>query len=193
MAEPLMNYAVRLARATRDPDSAGAQIESPGSASTRSCVALGASPRASMYLVRAARARALLDGRHFATPHDVKRVARDVLRHPELELAELVQPVWFVPSTKSLESLLQEMISREELLALVVGEFGGTHGLVTLEDVVEEITGDIARQGASPLLRPGEDGRWIMEGRLPLRELEELLDFPPPASDSDHGDSPSRR
>ena len=44
-------------------------------------VALGASPRASMYLVRAARARALLDGRTYATPHDVKRVALDVLRH----------------------------------------------------------------------------------------------------------------
>lgn len=81
VAEPLRDYAVRLARATRDPASAGAQIQAPGSASTRSCVALGASPRASIYLVRAARARALLDGRHFATPHDVKRVARDVLRH----------------------------------------------------------------------------------------------------------------
>ncbi len=81
VAEPLMDYAVRLARATRDPDSAGAKIEAPGSGSTRSWVALGASPRASMYLVRAARARALLDGRDFATPHDVKRVARDVLRH----------------------------------------------------------------------------------------------------------------
>ena len=80
VAEPLMAYAVRLARATRDPAAAGVQIETR-SDSTRSCVALGASPRASMYLVRAARARALLDGRHFATPHDVKRVARDVLRH----------------------------------------------------------------------------------------------------------------
>jgi MoxR-like ATPase len=57
VAESVLDYAVRLARA------------------------LGASPRASMYLVRAARARALLDGRRFATPHDVKRVARDVLRH----------------------------------------------------------------------------------------------------------------
>jgi MoxR-like ATPase len=44
-------------------------------------VTVGASPRASIFLVRAARARALLDGRRFATPHDVKRVARDVLRH----------------------------------------------------------------------------------------------------------------
>ena len=44
-------------------------------------MAVGASPRATIFLVRAARARALLDGRSFATPHDVKRVAPDVLRH----------------------------------------------------------------------------------------------------------------
>ncbi len=44
-------------------------------------LSLGASPRASIYLVRAARARALLSGRRFVTPHDVKRVAPDVLRH----------------------------------------------------------------------------------------------------------------
>jgi MoxR-like ATPase len=65
VAEPVVDYAVRLVRATRTPEA----------------VALGGSPRASIYLVRAARARALLDGRGYVTPHDVKRVARDVLRH----------------------------------------------------------------------------------------------------------------
>jgi MoxR-like ATPase len=81
VAPSLMDYAVRLARATRDPAGAGARIEAPGALSAESCVALGASPRGSMYLVRAARARALLDGRDYATPHDIKRVAPDVLRH----------------------------------------------------------------------------------------------------------------
>jgi MoxR-like ATPase len=77
VAPAVIDYAVRLARATRDPASAGVRLASGGSAP----VALGASPRASIYLVRAARARALLDGRDFVTPHDVKRVAPDVLRH----------------------------------------------------------------------------------------------------------------
>jgi MoxR-like ATPase len=81
VAESVLDYAVRLARATRDPAAAGARIEVRDPRPSQSGVALGASPRASMYLVRAARARALLDGRRFATPHDVKRVARDVLRH----------------------------------------------------------------------------------------------------------------
>jgi MoxR-like ATPase len=81
VAAPVADYAVRLVRATRDPQAAGVRIPAPGGGSAGNPVALGASPRASLYLVRAARARALLEGRRFATPHDVKRVAPDVLRH----------------------------------------------------------------------------------------------------------------
>jgi len=86
VAPAVRDYAVRLVRATRDPEGAGVRIPTPlreGLSETDgdSCVALGASPRASMYLVRAARARALIDGRDFVTPHDVKCVATDVLRH----------------------------------------------------------------------------------------------------------------
>jgi MoxR-like ATPase len=73
VAPALADYAVRIARATREPDLAGAMPGGP--------LSVGASPRASLFLVRAARARALLDGRAFATPHDVKRVAPAVLRH----------------------------------------------------------------------------------------------------------------
>jgi MoxR-like ATPase len=79
VAPAVADYAVRLARATRDPARVEAALARRGG--TGRAVALGASPRASMYLVRAARARALLDGRAWATPHDVKRVAPDVLRH----------------------------------------------------------------------------------------------------------------
>ena len=81
VAPAVSDYAVRLVRATRDPGAAGVQIASAQAAAPDAYVALGGSPRASMYLVRAARARALLDGRDYATPHDVKRVAPDVLRH----------------------------------------------------------------------------------------------------------------
>jgi MoxR-like ATPase len=83
----ISDYAVRLVRATRDLTAAGVQVNSPirpdgpDERDAMDCVALGASPRASMYLVRAARARAFMDGRDYATPYDVKRMALDVLRH----------------------------------------------------------------------------------------------------------------
>jgi MoxR-like ATPase len=102
VAPEVSDYAVRLARATREPEAlaralserrggrlqrqaTGDRIARSDSLSTAllssSPVALGASPRASIYMVRAARARALLDGRRYTTPHDVKRMAPDVLRH----------------------------------------------------------------------------------------------------------------
>jgi MoxR-like ATPase len=79
VAPALVDYAVRLARATRDPAAAG--VSQIAGVEVRDCVALGASPRASIYLVRASRTRALLDGRRYVTPHDLKRVAPDVFRH----------------------------------------------------------------------------------------------------------------
>jgi len=81
VAPAVAEYAVRLTRATREPGLAGATLAKPEPRAAAGAVAVGASPRATLFLVRAARARALLDGRGFATPHDVKRVAPDVLRH----------------------------------------------------------------------------------------------------------------
>ncbi len=79
VAPAVRDYAVRLVRATREPGAAGVSL--PGVGDADACILLGASPRASLHLVRAARARALLEGRSYTTPHDVKRVAPDVLRH----------------------------------------------------------------------------------------------------------------
>ncbi len=81
VAKAVAEYAVRLVRATRETALAGAQLERPEQRPAAGSVAVGASPRATLFLVRAARARALLDGRSYVTPHDVKRVALDVLRH----------------------------------------------------------------------------------------------------------------
>jgi MoxR-like ATPase len=81
VAPAVAEYAVRLARATREPALAGAALTAPEPRPAAGTVAVGASPRATLFLVRAARARALLDGRTYTTPHDVKRVAPDVLRH----------------------------------------------------------------------------------------------------------------
>jgi MoxR-like ATPase len=81
VADAVADYAVRLARATREPLAAGVRLPVAWNGDDGALVVLGASPRASLSLVRAARARALLEGRMYATPYDVKRCAPDVLRH----------------------------------------------------------------------------------------------------------------
>jgi MoxR-like ATPase len=72
--EKVKNYVVDLVHATRDPKAAGI-------ADLEGMVEMGASPRASLFLTRAAKANAFLQGRNYATPHDVKNLALDILRH----------------------------------------------------------------------------------------------------------------
>lgn len=107
---------------------------------------------------------------------------RAVLAAPEdADLARLVEPAWFVPETKSLESLLREMVERKKTTAVAVDEHGGTAGLVTLEDLVEEIVGDITSPFDRPLVRSAGEGRWFLSGRLGLREAGDLLGVAFPA------------
>ncbi len=73
LAPPIKEYVVDLIRATRDPEGYGLGLAP--------LIELGASPRATLALVRSAQAHAMLSGRDYVTPHDVKVLARDVLRH----------------------------------------------------------------------------------------------------------------
>ena len=72
--DPDRDYAIDLVRATRDP-------AAHDLAALESMIETGASPRASIYLIKSAKAHAFLQGRSFVTPHDVKTMAPDVLRH----------------------------------------------------------------------------------------------------------------
>ena len=86
---------------------------------------------------------------------DIKGIvlAREVwrsYRRAEKKLDELVHPVLFVPTTKDLESLLKQMLPHKFHVAIGVDEFGGTAGLVTIEDIIEEIVGEIQDEHEAP-------------------------------------------
>jgi CBS domain containing-hemolysin-like protein len=88
-----------------------------------------------------------------------------------------LKPAFFVPEQMKISRLLKEMQRRHVHLAIVVDEFGGTSGIVTLEDVLEEIVGEIQDEGdaeAAPVRVVGE-GVWLAEATIPLHDLEEYL------------------
>ena len=88
-------------------------------------------------------------------------------REPEAGWQSLVRPALFIPSSKSVETQLREFRATRRHLAIVVDEFGGTAGLVTLEDVLELIVGDIQDEGdvEVPEVERGEGGRlWVAAG-----------------------------
>lgn len=88
----------------------------------------------------------------------------------------LARQPYFVPETKPVEELLVEMRERTHI-AIVADEYGGTAGLVTLEDLLEEIVGDIADEydREDPLVIDDGEGRYRVDARLPVDDLNELL------------------
>jgi CBS domain containing-hemolysin-like protein len=107
--------------------------------------------------------------------------AKDVLRVPLSERAttrvtELVRSATFVPEGRDLESLLTELRPEDEQLAIVVDEYGGVAGLVTIEDLLEEIVGDIEDEhdAAPPLTTPLPEGTVVVEGSLHIDEVDDV-------------------
>jgi putative hemolysin len=94
------------------------------------------------------------------------------------QIRELLKPPLFIPETKLLAELLKELQARSQQMAIVVDEYGGTAGLVTVEDLVEEIVGEISgeHEDGQPAERtPLGGGAWSLDGRAHLDVLDELF------------------
>jgi CBS domain containing-hemolysin-like protein len=110
---------------------------------------------------------------------------KDVLPHwgrQEVAIKTLIRDVLYVPSSMQAYELLGQMRLTRTHLAIVVDEFGGTDGLVTMSDLIEEIVGELGDEHdemdeGNILTRP--DGSYFVRGRTPLEELEKLLGFDP--------------
>ncbi|MDR2056563.1 MAG: hemolysin family protein [Desulfovibrio sp.] len=109
--------------------------------------------------------------------------AKDLLRsliepqNAELSVSRVMREPFFVPETKSIRTLLQEFRARKQHIAIALDEYGGTSGLITIEDVLEEIVGDIEDEHDAPReedIRPVGGGVYEMTGRALLEDLAEL-------------------
>ena len=91
-------------------------------------------------------------------------------------IADYIQDALFVPETKDLFPLLSEMQTNRQQMAIVVDEYGGTDGLITLEDIVEEIVGEIIDETDSevPYVTRLTDDEWLIDGRLPVKDALEM-------------------
>ncbi len=103
---------------------------------------------------------------------------RDDLRSQQIR--DLIRPTYFVPETKRADALLKEMQTKNVHLAIVVDEYGGTSGLVTIENLIEEIIGDIRDEydyGEEEEYVAVDDGSYLIEGGMDLDDLNTLLNI----------------
>ena len=97
----------------------------------------------------------------------------------KLKIDDIALEAWFVPDTTSVRDQLQAFLRRKTHFALVVDEYGVVLGLVTLEDILEEIVGDIRDEHDVAIqgVRPQPDGSVIVDGSAPVRDLNRTMDW----------------
>ncbi len=98
--------------------------------------------------------------------------------HEQLNVRAIMRPAYFVPQTKNAGELMRELKRLHTHVAIVVDEYGGTAGLVTIEDLLEEIVGEIQDEydwdEEAEVVELGE-GTWLVDARLPIDEVSELV------------------
>src|SRR4051794_40916964 len=107
----------------------------------------------------------------------IKEIFDTILKREQRSVAELARPPYFVSETKKVSELLREFQSEHLQVAVVVDEFGGTAGIVTIEDIIEEIVGDISdeHEDEEATIVDIGDGTYLVSGLLRVEELEEML------------------
>jgi magnesium and cobalt transporter len=110
--------------------------------------------------------------------------AKDLLRNwgandETLTLIEVMRTPYFIPETKRIDDLLKDFRTRRVHMAIAVDEYGGTSGLITIEDLLEEIVGDIQDEYdlEIPWMQPQDDGTLLVDARANVEELEEYYDI----------------
>jgi Mg2+/Co2+ transporter CorB len=113
--------------------------------------------------------------------------AKDLLRSVQaaggdlskIDVAAIARPPWFVPDIRPLSEQLKAFRRRKTHFALVVDEYGEVMGLITLEDIIEEIVGDISDEHDVTVsgCKPQPDGSVVVEGSVPIRDLNRMMDW----------------
>ncbi len=117
--------------------------------------------------------------------------AKDLLAYfrngePEIALHDMLRSAYFIPETKKIDELLEELQQRKVHIAIVVDEYGGTAGLVTIEDILEEIVGEIQDEydAEEPFIEMVTPNEVIFNARVDLDDVNKLLEIELPTTES---------
>jgi len=130
-------------------------------------------------------------------PDNIKGVLyiKDLLPHlhksDSFKWQSLIRPPYYVPENKKIDDLLREFQTKKIHLAIVIDEYGGTYGIVTLEDIIEEIVGEIRDESDEEefIFKKVDDSTWLFDGKTPLIDFFKIVDMSPELFDDVKGDA----
>ena len=117
----------------------------------------------------------------------VKDLLTYIIQHQDTDIRSIIRPAYFVPETMKLDSLLRELKQRRVHIAIVVDEYGGVSGIICMEDIIEEIVGDIQDEfdnEQDDILEVGE-GIYLCDARVNIEDLNENLKIKLPDEEYD--------
>ena len=108
----------------------------------------------------------------------VKDLIKVIAKHEPVDLEKIIRKAFFVPESKRIDSLLREFKRRHVHIAVAIDEYGGISGIVCLEDIIEEIVGDIQDEfdNENEDILPVGDKIWICDGRINLDDLNDKIE-----------------
>jgi len=117
----------------------------------------------------------------------VKDMIAVLARHEEINLEKIIRKPYFVPESKRIDSLLREFKRRHIHIALAIDEYGGISGIVCMEDIIEEIVGDIQDEFDNEMadILPLNDNVWLCDARVSLDDLNETINSSFPTENFD--------
>lgn len=114
-----------------------------------------------------------------------KDVMRAIIEEKDFSIRNLIRPAYFVPESKLISQILKDMQNQGERIAVVTDEYGGTEGVITMEDILEEIVGEIKDNTAGKIQNFSrlQDGKYYVLGSMNVDEFNETFNYKLPESD----------
>ncbi len=110
----------------------------------------------------------------------LKDILKEMRKNNELDLRSIVRPVSFVPETKRISQLMREFQMKHQQIAIVLNEFGGTEGIITMEDILEELVGEIQDESDDeiPFVEQVADGLYTVIATASINDINNHLPHP---------------
>lgn len=110
-------------------------------------------------------------------PFYIKKQSQDITPKEDFQISKILRPAIFVPESKKIDEMFREFQQKNIHIAIVVDEFGGTAGLVTMEDILQEVMSNLSYSEDEEFHKRIDENTLIVDARIPIDDLEELLEI----------------